>query len=354
MLGAVPPPRAAVGAVSAADALRMQRARQVIHSERDKLLKRADKRTDLSRFLPSDGKDRARAILLTGCLAIVAMTPYVLMILLWFFVFHYSFAQTLVACSVLVLVGALFCAASSKRVLSKERVWMWWFGVVWMQATVVGLILGFFLYFRGLAYYWKYEEMRTYTNVGASQASESFGDGGMFLFSEDTRLDAVRAVGYKSRWTGMTYCVAPLVDGAMNQASDIHYWAVGDNCCTPRAEFHCDDAQDFSARSALRVLQPEDVVSPFMRWAVTGSSFSSYQKAVALQEATYATKAALRPTFVRWSRDPVTLKDSSYTTPRDICFKFSICYLVLVVTGVYFIAWKIIPRQRAQAVVRET
>merc|ERR1719181_266254 len=81
----------------------------------------------------------------------------------------------------------------------------------------------------------------------------------MLLWTEDTRLDPMRAVGFKSRWTGQTYCAAPIVDSTMNSANDINYWAVGENCCSARAEFHCDDAADPTTRSALVLLEPEDV-----------------------------------------------------------------------------------------------
>mmetsp|Transcript_153139 Transcript_153139/g.491067 ORF Transcript_153139/g.491067 Transcript_153139/m.491067 type:complete len:342 (-) Transcript_153139:39-1064(-) len=334
------------------DAVRASRASQEVRTERDALLKRADQRTDLKQFIPCDSKDRARAILITAAISVLGMTPYVLMMLIWFFVYHESFAQSIISFFGFVALGAFFLVGSTKRAMGKDRPWMWWFGGVWLQAAVFGTIVGFFLYFRYLAYYWKYEEMRTYTNVAAAQDSSSFGDGSMFLFSEDTRLDAMRSIGYRSRWTGETFCVAPLTDVSMNQANTISFFAIGEGCCTPRAEFLCDDAGDFTTRSALRVLEPEDVVRPFMRWAVQGASFPKYIRAVKLQEATYATKAASKPTLLIWTKDPIKVKDSFYHSATEICIQVSLVYFAVVIISVYFVSWKLIPKQKHEGVIR--
>merc|ERR1719331_1519030 len=100
--------------------------------------------------------------------------------------------------------------------------------------TLVGLFVGFFLYYRLLVYYQHYTDMRTYSNVGGSQPVTQFKNGSMFLFTQDTRLDVMRSVGYKSRWTGQVYCVAPVVDSTMTNANNINFWAVGENCCLAR------------------------------------------------------------------------------------------------------------------------
>jgi len=254
--------------------------------------------------------------------------------------------------SAMALVGILFCIGSSQRMLGKDRRWMRWFGGIWLQSLAGGLIVGFFLYFRHLAYFWKYEEMHTYTNVAAAQASSAMGDGSNFLFTEDSRLDPVRAVGFKSRWTGKTYCVAPVVDVTMNQANDIYFWAIGSDCCTPRAQFFCDDAADFATRSALRVLEPEDVARPWMRWAVRGANYPKYIEAIHLQEATYLTKAAAKPTLLHWTRDPVKMINSYYTIPRDLCVQVSLPYFVVVAIVAYFVAWTLVPRAKSEGVIR--
>mmetsp|Transcript_100673 Transcript_100673/g.324834 ORF Transcript_100673/g.324834 Transcript_100673/m.324834 type:complete len:344 (+) Transcript_100673:146-1177(+) len=336
------------------DHVRHHRARAEIHTERDKLLKRADRNVDIQKFMPNDGKDRARAMLLASGLVVCSMAGYVIMLLMWFYVYHESLMNTIVAFVLLICLSVALCLASSKNALGKDRPWLWWLGLLHGQATLVALVIGFFLYFRFLCYYWKYMEMRTYTNVAAAQHSAAFSDGSMFLFTEDTRLDPVRSVGFKSRWTGQTYCVAPIVDSSMNNGNDIHYWAIGMDCCNARAGFRCDDAEDFSTRSALVVLEPEDVVRPFMRWAVRGASYPHYKQAVALQEATYFTKAALKPKLVFWSKDPLAMREAYYTTARSLCLYVSVAYVLLASGFTYWISWRLIPKQRREGVIRQT
>lgn len=337
---------------TAQDSLRQHRARQHVLSERDTLLTGANKKVGVDKLVPTDGKETARAILVTLFLVSVGLLPYMITVLVWFFRYHQSFPGTLVAIVVLLAVAVCMMLGSRKKVLGRERTWLWYLGAIWLQATIFGTILGFFLYFRHLAYYWKYEEMRTYTNVGASQDPDAFGDGSMFLFTEDTRLDALRSVGYRSRWTGSSYCVAPVVDGTMSNSQDIFYWAIGEDCCNPRAEFHCDDSEDFQTRSALVVLEPEDVVRPWMRWAARGSAYPQYEDAIRLQEATYFTKAALRPKLIRWTRDPIALKDSFYWSAANACRWVSGFYLVLVYTTAFFAVRAMMPAQRKEAVMR--
>eukprot|EP00405_Crypthecodinium_cohnii_P010461 CAMPEP_0206425582 /NCGR_PEP_ID=MMETSP0324_2-20121206/3871_1 /ASSEMBLY_ACC=CAM_ASM_000836 /TAXON_ID=2866 /ORGANISM="Crypthecodinium cohnii, Strain Seligo" /LENGTH=245 /DNA_ID=CAMNT_0053890379 /DNA_START=414 /DNA_END=1147 /DNA_ORIENTATION=- len=238
-----------------------------------------------------------------------------------------------------VLVGLFLVMGSTRRALGKERPWMWWLGAIWLQAFAIGCLVGFFVYFRHLAYYWKYEEMRTYTNVAAAQDASAFGDGSMFLFTTDTRLDVMRSVGYRSRWSGTTLCVAPLVDVTMNQGDSIQYFAVGgEDCCSARAGFLCDDAGDSTTRTALRVLEPEEVARSFMSWAVRDSAYGKYMDAVRLQEATYATKSTDQPTLVVWTKDPITLKNSYYSTAKSIAIQVAVAYYVMLSVGIYQLA----------------
>merc|ERR1719183_2256106 len=107
------------------------------------------------------------------------------------------------------------------------------------------------MYYKHLVYYLRYTEMRTYSNVGGSQGVTQFNDGSMFLFTQDSRLDVLRSVGYKSRWTGQTYCVAPVVDSTMTNANHINFWAVGEDCCLAR--FHgCENDECFGGAGAGR------------------------------------------------------------------------------------------------------
>jgi len=299
--------------------------------------------------LGDKAKDRARAIVISAGLTFPGMTSYLIILMIWFYAYHESVVSLVIAFIALLVTYIVLIALSDRRVLGRERPWMWWVGVLGIQAIVIALILGFFLYFRLLCYWWKYAEMRTYTNVAAMQDPDAFSDGSMILFTEDSQIDPMRSVGLKSRWTGETYCVSPIIDSAMNDGNDIQYWAIGENCCPPRGAFHCGDAGDFSTRSALVVLEPEDVVRPFMRWAVRGSSYSLFVEAIRMQEAAYFTKAAGNPKLVYWTRDPIALKESFFLKAKNGCVAFSLCYFFAFLLFSFIVAlWRLIPKQKSQ------
>lgn len=318
------------------DSVRHTRAKGEIRTERDRLVKHGDKKIQAS---PGhvDSKIRPKILLYALGLTIVVMIPYLVMLAMWFFVFHASFSQTLGVFVVFVIVSSILVVASYPGTLGKERPHLWWIGMGIALSTLVALVAGFVLYYHYLAYHYKYKEMLSYTNVAAAQNAEAFSDGAMYLWTEDTHLDTLRAVGYKSKWTGETYCAAPIVDSSMAEGDDIWYWAIGINCCAQRAEFHCNDASDLSTRSALVALEPKDVVRSWMQWAVKGAEFFHFADAIKLEEAAYYTKAAPKPKLVYWSKDPEALKNTFYSVPSGIATTVSIVYLVLAFIASYVI-----------------
>lgn len=338
------------------DHVRHSRAREEVHTERDRLLKQAGKseKTKSKTLTQDTSKDRARAMVFSAILTFPGMIGYVVILMTWFFVYHESLSHTIAVFILLLAVCAGLCSFSDRKALGRNRLWLWWGAALAAQAALVAFVLGFFLYFRLLCYYWKYAEMRTYTNVAAAQDPAAFIDGSMILFTEDTHIDPMRAVGFKSRWTGQTYCVAPIVDSTMSTGDDIKYWAVGEECCPPRGGFSCDDAEDFSTRTALVVLEPEDVVRPFMKWAVKGSSYHHFKDAIAMQESTYFTRAASHTQFVYWTKDPIVLKESFFKKAKDNCTVFSLVYFLIFLTFSYFISWRLILKQQSASVPGNT
>ncbi|CAJ1434495.1 unnamed protein product [Effrenium voratum] len=333
------------------DKARTHRAQQELHSERDRLLKRADKRIGLTGHR-GDGKDNARRLLWTFALLILPAIAYTSIMLAWFLVFHDSIVKFLVFFVGYMALGVILAALSYPWLTGKGRPWMWWMGFYTVQAAIAALVVGFFLYYRNLVYYFKWEEMRAYTNVAAAQDNAAFPDASMYLFTEDTRLDTARAVGYKSRWTGQVYCVAPLVDPTMDSVQSVYYWAIGEDCCEKRADFKCGDAQDPSTRSGLVALKPSDIVRPYMRWAVRGSPYERFENAVKLEEATYTTQAADQPTFIYWTRDPVALKDSFYQEAKGSCVLWSLVYFAVLLVIMYISSVRLLPQRKTEGVLR--
>lgn len=334
------------------DKARAHRAKQELHSERDKLLKRGSTRISSQANNAGDGKDQARALVWTVAILVPATIAYASVMLAWFYMFNSSMPKFLAIFLSYLLLAVVLMLLSFKWLTGRARPWLWWIGFWMGQATLAALVIGFFVYYRNLVYYWKYQEMRSYTNVAAAQDDAAFPDASMFLFTEDTRLDTQRAVGYQSRWTGQVYCVAPLVDTTMSTVAPIYYWAIGEDCCEARAAFQCGDAQDPSTRSGLVALNPSDIVRPFMRWAVQGSPYERFEKAVRLEEATYVTQAAPEPTFVYWSRDPVALKDSFFTSATQTCLTASLITWAVFLVLIYTSAWRLVPKRKLEGVMR--
>jgi hypothetical protein len=324
------------------DHARQSRARKEVKTERDRLLKKANQMIDgRDDSKAADRRLHAKILLTTAALILGSGVPYAVILCSWIFGYQYSAIQT-VGCFVLfVVIAGCLVIGSHPRATGKDRPWLWWLGILCLLSAVVALILGFFLYFGSLAYYFKYNELRTYTNVAAAQDAAAFSDGAMFLWTEDTNLDTMRSVGFKSKWTGKTYCVAPIVDSSMGVSDDIWYWAVGVDCCSSRAEFHCGDTSDLTTRSSLTVLEPEDVVRPWMKWAARGSDYESYMQAIHVEEASFYTKAALQPKLVYWTKDPAGLKNSFWKGPSQTAQIASYVYAVVLFICSYLIARRI-------------
>ena len=89
--------------------------------------------------------------------------------LAWFFIFHAAIVKFLAIFFCFILGGIVVMLLSFRWLTGKPRPWLWWMGFYTLQASMAALVIGFFLYYRNLVYYWNFEEMRSYTNVAAAQ-----------------------------------------------------------------------------------------------------------------------------------------------------------------------------------------
>lgn len=328
------------------DQLRKGAAREGIGASNEPILRKAERNLRSWESRTADGKEPARMTLMLIGLVTTAAACYSSLIWAWFVVYYQSFLGAVSVLAFLVLSSAALVLVGRGR-STMRRSWMLFAGLLCFEATVAALMVGFRCYFGNLVYYHRYKDMRTYSNVGASQPASSFNDANMFLFTEDTRIDPLRSVGYQSRWTGDTYCAAPIIDSTMDSANDIFFWAVGENCCLARSEYDCDDAKAENVRSALVVLEPEDIVRPFMRWAVAGSIYPKFENSIKLQEATYQTKAAKKIKLVRWSKDPIALQESFYYKAMKQACGWGLVLLFALTAQAWIIAFRVLSNPRA-------
>jgi hypothetical protein len=305
---------------------------------KDRLLKKANVKAFM-KWVHKEEQDKAWALLHCLLCTIVALGFFFAMIFVWFNWYHKSFFWSVIALFVLIALACLLIlfGSGNGKITYTQRKWVVCLGITCILTTILGLAYGFIMYFQYLAYYFRYLEMRAYTNVGASQSISEFNDGDMFLFTMDTRLDVMRSIGHRSKYSGDDMCVAPLVDKTMQNVNPINFWAAGDDCCLARSQFMCDDAKDPTAMSALVMLEPDEVVRPFMTWAVRSAVYPRYVNAINQQESAYATRAAEKIRLVYWVKDPIAKRDSFYYDARNKVVTMAVILglILLVVTYSY-------------------
>lgn len=310
----------------------------------DKLMRRGNERIGYFGQMSDMRKAKARAATKAVVMTLVCTIFFLFMMVSWFYVWHSSIILFLLIFLVLLAIagGIVYCGAQNSKKKDwlsglGDRNWLLPLGLGCVVMTVLALILGFFLYYHYLAYYYRYKEMQTYSNVAPSQQTTTFATAALMQFTGDSRLDTMRAAGYKYRWNGKTYCVAPIVDRTMQINDPISFWAVGINCCLARSQFGCDDAEDSAATSALAVLEPDDVVRPSMQWAVRGANYPQYIKAIDLETASFFTTAAVQPKLVYWTKDPAAFQDAYWYDAKHIAlWVLLIMFLILMVFFSFF------------------
>lgn len=199
----------------------------------------------------------------------------------------------------------LFAAGTALSILWTKQRWHRWLGRFLIIATCAGTVVGLYIYYSQLLYYYSYMGMKASVDASASSPPILFSDSGMIQFTSDTRLDVAQSVGYRSAVLGATLCVAPIVDGWMGATDEVSFFAAGVDCCSWRSRFQCGDAMDLEARSGLLHLSPRQLVTPLMEWAVEDPALlDGFEKAVKLQASVFGSAAARSPRFLRWVADP--------------------------------------------------
>lgn len=272
--------------------------------ERDPLIKRGNAVLKNAELYGKDD-DQGGSSMQGALLFIVPFLIFIGSLLVIHDHFHSDTVKCAVVLGIFVLCGCWFAFAGGGR-----KRWLARLSFLTFLAILEGVIVGLVIYYKYMIYYHAYNDMRTYTNVAASQPSGQFEDAGMLLFTSDTQVDVNRAVGYRDAATATTICVAPVVDSSMGPTDPISFWAVGTNCCEPRAHFACDGATKGGARAALLKLDSDVLVSPTVEliasWfgGLGWHDASKYDDAIRLDEAAYSSVPADHKRFLRWTDDP--------------------------------------------------
>jgi len=228
-------------------------------------------------------------------LVLMIMLPWMMFTVImtvFTFCYHHFYVIVWFLVMVCAAMALLFFVISPRN--KKGPMYMY-LGFLCSLAIIFGIILGMYDHFEFMMTYWSYNEYRVYTDVLPSEPAAAHADAGTMVFTEDSRVDTTKALGYKA---GTVYCVAPILDDS--QSARVEYWAAGVDCCSQRADFNCDDSWDPKAKSGVVIIDNGSPVT---------NKFDMYMKAVHQAEAAYGVVAAPKPIFVRWSTDPVKVEE---------------------------------------------
>jgi len=226
---------------------------------------------------------------------------------------HYArpyLCYTLCGCGLLaVIVSGGFAIASTVSKLRAEQFrqpnWHWFLFLTMVVAWVLGIILGGLNFWTNMQPYYNYRNLNHYHLVNpATTRGQQLMDAGRVYFTNMTRLDLRRAMGFRNL---DTYCVAPItIQGAntLLPLASYDFWAVGLGCCSGNAaDFHCGDYKNPKAHHGLRLLRDDQR--------------SFFRLAVQQAESAYGIKAT-HPLFFYWNED----NDAEMDTFRDEGYKY--------------------------------
>mmetsp|Transcript_35324 Transcript_35324/g.77368 ORF Transcript_35324/g.77368 Transcript_35324/m.77368 type:complete len:289 (+) Transcript_35324:115-981(+) len=283
-----------------------------------------------------DSKSGGQGVSTSQVLQIVLIpwVAFTIIMTLYVFVAHISLPAVWVTILVSICFGLMFMVMD--RTTKKGGVYLT-LGVCLLLATFLGSMLGMWTYQTYTKVYFAYSEYREYNNVIASESAAAHADAGKIVFAKGTRVDTMKAVGYKD---GSTYCVAPISDSAMT--GRVEFWAVGVDCCAAREDIWCDSARDGDARSGVVSLD----YSGFMD-VIQESKYDMYQKAVKVAESQFDIVSSPDAMFVRWVRDPTHIQDEFWKMGFGVYIITILGYLVFCAgTGWAFQALSKPPQSR--------
>jgi len=165
-------------------------------------------------------------------------------------------------------------------------------------ATVSGIMSGLSIQARFFGPYWSYHHRPVYSDVLATDPAAARSDAGVINFASNTIVDTFRTGNLLSS-RGRKFCAAPILDESQQAVAE--FWAVGMDCCEGHVSYHCDGAQDVTAKSGA-------VVFEMNSWLVR-DPYYKYMDAVKQAASRNQLQIPETPLLVRWVKDPATITD---------------------------------------------
>jgi len=195
-------------------------------------------------------------------------------------------------------VGFLAFMAVKRRYsdgdVARESYWYIFLFVTMLLAYIFAFCLGFVNYWNNMLPYLDMQSLSVHPAVDLNtMTSQQLMDVGRVTFTEGTKLDSKRSIGFKNV---DRYCVAPIVPPGGKKLETYDFWAIGLNCCSGNtADFHCGEFDNPNARSGLRLMRADQR--------------GFYRLAVQQAEATYGIQAK-HPLFFYWMQNAVSELES--------------------------------------------
>lgn len=209
-------------------------------------------------------------------------------------------AAVMIASVIAVFLVVMMAATRRLKLFQngeREPSWLIFLAVSMLVALVLAYVLGNRNYSDYMRPYYDFHNLNIYTEIDPSRMrGQQLMDAGAIAFTEGTRLDVSRSMGFKH---GSMYCVAPISFG--NETMQTYdFWAVGTGCCSgSQADFHCH-GWNSPHSGGLRLM---------------GGGRDYYRLAVQQAEATYGIKAA-HPLFFTWVPRPLDMIENWQTNAR--------------------------------------
>lgn len=174
-------------------------------------------------------------------------------------------------------------------------------------AVAVASVCGSIIYDRSAVNYWMSRNRISHTDVNPSEEALAYTDAAAIGFTKGTRIDTRRSFGLRGLDSdGYTFCVAPIMDRALAERKEVHFWAVGRDCCEPLTAFRCGQALKPSVREGVVVAAGGGTGSS---WAAF--KYQQYSAAAQQAAAIYHLTMEQRPVFIWWTTDPESAVTSS-------------------------------------------
>lgn len=205
-------------------------------------------------------------------------------------------------------------------------------GLLGALAVVVASICGEVIYDRSSVHYWMGGNRASRTNVNPAEPAELFADAGALTFTPGTRVHLGRVFGTRGpEAQGYIFCVAPVMDLALAERGEVHFWAAGTDCCEPLSAFRCGAALRQGVRSGV-------VISP---GAGAGSNYAAFMyrnfnRAAQQAAAMYRLGTPDQPVFVAWTQDV----DAALHRGLDLALLWAaVLALLYLVISIFLAGW---------------